>query len=181
MCLFGLISCKCSVCCVCTTNFFYLFVFAIVFVPFFLFYILVCLCGKSDWYFKNEISNNSTHTFSHNPSKSEKIPLSFSRNRGNSFINNTIGETKVEINGKDEIELKKIKKQKYIQNHSGFCDIEVIDESYYLINNEEVKFILMLFYSLKLISKSITIYTFNIAQINLIKKKLVKESSNINH
>jgi len=180
MCLFGLISCQCSICCICTTNFFYLFVFAIVFAPFFLFYILLCLCGKSDWYFKNESCNNNINTFSHIPSRSEKIPLSFSRNRGNPSIINAISETNVEINRKEEIELKETKKQKHIQKHSGFCDIEVIDESYYLINNEEVKRILMLFSSLTLVSKSITIYSFNIAQINLIKKILEKEFTNIN-
>ena len=162
MCAFGLFSCAF---CICTTNFFYLLIFAIIFAPLFLFYILLCLCDKSEWCFKDNSSRGSYRP-------------SYSRHRGISSEINILKETRTEVNEENEINIEK--KQKYIQNHSGFCEIEVIEDNYYLYNNEEVKIILMLSNSLKLISKSITIYTFNIAQINLIKKSLEKELPYIN-
>ena len=101
-------------------------------------------------------------------------------------INNDNNKTEVggeneekEEEKEEEDEIKIEKKQTIIQKHSGFCEIEEIDGKYYLFNNEEVNIILMLYHSLIKISKKISIYTFNIAQINLIKKKLGKESSSI--
>ena len=86
----------------------------------------------------------------------------------------------IEIDTKKTIEKKK-EKEKIIQTHSGFCDIEVIDDEYYLVNKKEAEIILMISGSLKhmSISNSVFIYTFNKAQVKLIKKTLGKELSGI--
>ena len=79
-------------------------------------------------------------------------------------------------------EYKKIeeKKEKIIQRHSHFGDIKKIEGKLYLVNHEEVKITLMLCYSLKNISKNISVYTFNIAQVELLKEQFKKELSFIN-
>ena len=87
----------------------------------------------------------------------------------------TLKELKNEPDREYEKELEKEKKKIIIQKHSGFCDIIEFKGYYYLINNEEVKLVFLLYQSLKLVSKSISIYTFNIAQLDLIKKKFKKE------
>ena len=86
----------------------------------------------------------------------------------------------IEIYTEEKIEKKK-EKEKIIQTHSGFCNIEVIDDEYYLINKKEAEIILMISGSLKhmLIINSVFIYTFNKAQVNLIKTFLGKELSDI--
>jgi hypothetical protein len=76
-----------------------------------------------------------------------------------------------------EIKDEEEKKSVIIQTHSEFCDIEKIDDEYYLVNREEIKIAFILCQSLKIISKNIVIYTFNIAQVNLFKERFKDELS----
>ena len=76
-----------------------------------------------------------------------------------------------------EIEDVEEKKSVIIQIHTEFCDIERIEDDFYLVNREEIKLSFILCQSLKTISKNIIIYTFNIAQVNLFKEKFKKELS----
>ena len=73
---------------------------------------------------------------------------------------------------------KNIKKRMIIQTHSSCCDIEKIDGKLYLINKEEANITLLLCHSLN--SENISIYTFNIAQVNLLKKKIKSEFPSVN-
>jgi len=73
---------------------------------------------------------------------------------------------------------KNINKRMIIQTHPRCCDIVKIDEKLYLINNEEANISLLLCHSLN--DKNISIYTFNIAQVNLLKKKIQKELPFVN-
>ena len=79
-------------------------------------------------------------------------------------------------------EYKKIeeKKEKIIQRHSYFGDIKKIKGELYLVNHEEVRITLMLCHSLKMISQNISVYTFNIAQVELLKEQFKEELSFIN-
>ena len=77
----------------------------------------------------------------------------------------------------EEIKDKEQKKSIIIQTHSEFCDIEKIEDEFYLVNREEIKISFMLCQSLKIISKNIIIYTFNIAQVNLFKERFKNELS----
>ena len=154
--------------------------FAIIFAPFFLIYILICFCCEIKWYESKSVSNknnsiNSNNNISNDINKNGINPVSNNNNiRSNSEII-TLKELKNEPDREYEKELEKEKKKIIIQKHSGFCDIIEFKGYYYLINNEEVKLVFLLYQSLKLVSKSISIYTFNIAQLDLIKKNLKKE------
>jgi hypothetical protein len=64
-----------------------------------------------------------------------------------------------------------------IQTHSKCSDIEKINNESYLVNREEIKITFFLYQSLKLISNSIIIYTFNIVQANLLKERFKSESN----
>ena len=167
--------------CKCTCYMFYMLFFAIIFAPFFLIYILICFCCEIKWYESKSVSNknnsnNSNKNISNDINKNGINPVSSYNNiRSNSEII-TLKELK-EPDREYEKELEKEKKKIIIQIHSGFCDIIEFKGYYYLINNEEVKLVFLLYQSLKLVSKSISIYTFNIAQLDLIKKKFKKGTS----
>ena len=144
---------------------------------------IVHLCCKIEWSFKS-YKSYSDNRLSLTSSKNEKIP--FSRNRKQNSELDSFRESKTFIRGKIDIGTKKTiekkkEKEKIIQTHSGFCDIEVIDDEYYLVNKKEAEIILMISGSLKhmSISNSVFIYTFNKAQVKLIKKTLGKELSGI--
>ena len=85
--------------------------------------------------------------------------------------------TKVNLTYKN-FNSKNIKKRMIIQTHSRCCDIEKIDGKLYLINQEEANISLLLCHSLN--DENIAIYTFNIAQVNLLKKKIKNEFPNVN-
>ena len=176
--------------CKCSCYVFYTFFIAIIFSPFFMVYFLFfvccskcdCCCSKCDCCSPSSLVffNNKSDANTQNNIPSEKGPVYLSKNkRIPSEIIKLKNDNQTEID-EEEREIKIEKKKIYIQKHSSPCDIELVDGDYYLINNEEVKIILMLYHSLKLISKSISIYTFNIAQFNLIKKKLENELLYIN-
>ena len=76
-----------------------------------------------------------------------------------------------------EIKDEEEKKCVIIQTHTQFCDIERIEDEFYLVNREEIKFSFILCQSLKIKSKNIIIYTFNIAQVNLFKERFKHELS----
>ena len=76
---------------------------------------------------------------------------------------------------KDEEEEKRI----IIQTHSEFCDIEKIDDEFYLVNKKEIELSYQIYKSLIENSKNIeiAINTFNIAQVNLFKERFKNELS----
>ena len=77
----------------------------------------------------------------------------------------------------EEIKDEEEKKCVIIQTHTEFCDIERIKDEFYLVNREEIKLSFILCKSLKVKSKNIIIYTFNIAQVNLFKERFKNELS----
>ena len=87
-------------------------------------------------------------------------------------------ETNIQIKNKKELN-KPIKENKsvIIKTHTEFCDIERIEDEFYLVNREEIKLSFILCQHLKIISKNIIIYTFNIAQVNLFKERFKNELS----
>ena len=170
----GEINCKN---CECSCYIFYMIFFAILFSPFFIIYILICFCCKIKWT-ERKIESRLNYGPSPNVIRNEKIPLSNFRREGNLRVHSeidTLREIKTEPDYEDE-EIKIEKKKKIIQKHSSFSEIELFEGNHYLINKKEAEIILMLYHSLKLVSKSISIYTFNIAQVNLIKKKFEEDS-----
>ena len=166
---------NCSTC-VCTCYLFYMLFFAIILAPFFIIYILICLCCKIEFRPGKKRTNNSQPNHNNNNPNINRFPRYF-KERIPSEISTLRDIEKTEIYEKnnEEEKIKQEEKQIIIQKHSGFCEIEKIDEDYYLINNKEVEIIIMLYHSLKKITKKITIYTFNIAQKNLIEKNFEKE------
>lgn len=78
---------------------------------------------------------------------------------------------------KIEYKKDKEKKETIIQRHSHFSDIKEIDNDLYLVNNEEVRITLMLYHSLKIVSRSISVYTFNKGQVELLEEAFKNELS----
>lgn len=155
--------CKCSsFICQCSCEFLTIIFFIIFFAPIF-FIIFICCCrGNSN---KRKGDNSDKHPpdiDSSNYSKSDFEEI----NTEKSSIERLI-ETKEEED----------KKKVIIQTHSKFCDIEKVNKELYLVNREEIKISFILSQSLKLTSEDISIYTFNIAQYNLLKERLKKELS----
>ena len=97
-------------------------------------------------------------------------------------LNNYYSKNKNIINEDKTIKTKKIKKkEKIIQNHSYHCNIERINGELYLVNYEEVKITLLLVNSLKLSRNDIiVVYTFNIAQVEILKEQFKDKLSFIN-
>ena len=165
--------------CECTCYMFYMLFFAIIFAPFFIIYILICFCCNIRWYERKYISkmNTSNSSNSKETNKNDVNIVNYNNIRSPSEII-TLKEPKKENNSEYEEEKEKDKKHIYIQKHSGFCDIIKFKDHYsYLINNKEAELVFMLYENLKRVSKNISIYTFNIAQVNLIKKKFKKKIS----
>ena len=165
----GVLSCS-----ECGCYMFYIIFFVIFFAPFYIIYVLISICCKVKWStlsFNSGEKSSSYSDFGRNRTKKRiNEKFNFPQDRISSEMDFIKENDKTHMSDEDD-EIKIEKKEKFIQYHSIPCEIEEFEGNYYLINNEEAKIILMLYDSLKSKSTKISIYTFNIAQLNLIKKK----------
>ena len=99
--------------------------------------------------------------------------ISFSNLNLNTSFSSRLTLKDNEINRPKETREKSV----IIQTHSKCSDIEKINNESYLVNREEIKISFFLYQSLKLISNSIIIYTFNMVQANLLKERFKAETN----
>ena len=169
--------CKCRVCNKCGLLNLIAIIFCIIFFsPIFFIFILLFICCEN-----NGDTNNSRSDFEKNKIiQEENLEIEGKISERNSF--NTNSNIPLETNISIEIEKepdKPIKEKKSVirKTHTEFCDIERIEDEFYLVNREEIKLSFILCQRLKIISKNIIIYTFNIAQVNLFKERFKNELS----
>ena len=122
----------------------------------------------------------------HHPQPSELDNFLKNKNRINDDIKSLNTNIHKESESQKSLNVRSITKIKdeeekkiIIQSHSDFCDIERIDDEFYLVNKKEIEISFMIYLSLTKISKNINIaiYTFNIAQVNLFKERFKDELS----
>ena len=186
--------CKCGFCNKCELNLIAIIFCIIFFSPiFFIFILLFIFCENNGDTKKSRSSSgkdNNTETGLGNTSEEKNNidqQTSKIKNRNINqiserkyfFINSNISlETNIPIKNEEETN-KPIKEKKNLifKKHTKFCDIERIEDEFYLVNREEIKLSFKLCQDLKKISKNIIIYTFNIAQVNLFKERFKNELS----
>ena len=197
--------CNCEVLsfhCQCEITSILIIFFIIFFSPFFFIYALIIIFCKNERYSNNsksslrrkitgdklefcrdERDSESSSSYLRRKITSNKLKENekkdLSENERKFFVNNDELKGIKKTNKKKLDEIKDIEEKKriIIQTHSEFCEIEKIDNEFYLVNKEEIKIAFLLCQSLKLFSKDIIIYTFNIAQVNLFKERFKNDLS----
>jgi hypothetical protein len=167
--------CKCGFCNKCELNLIAIIFCIIFFSPIFFIFILLFICCENN---RSNLGNDNNTKIEPRKTIIDEKNLEISE-RNHFFINSNISlETNIPIKNEEETN-KPIKEKKnfIIKPHTEFCDIERIEDEFYLVNREEIKLSFILCQHLKIISKNIIIYTFNIAQVNLFKERFKNELS----